>query len=473
MKKILTSKITTAVALLVGYLDAVTFLRTVSSAYASHIGWGFPVERVFGNAIASLLVFMLCLYVFIVSILMSNRRVAIASAAKYPWRRVDWSLLLVLVYCLVSSIAFTMLYHPYMVTFFDHPVYLEPGLFNRTIIFSTVVYVTVMGMLAEILARIRDRQLLETLYWVRFFGLYPAKKPPGLFMAFLIALNLCALFVMYPLEAKVRINVLALVFAAFALFALAYLCSFLLSLAARYEKANEEKVMAERFKAELITNVSHDIRTPLTSVINYVDLLHALPIKDKQFRNYLGVLDRKTARLKTLINDLMDASKAGTGNVCVDVREINLGEIVGQVAGEFDDQFEERELALVFRQPEKPVLAQADSGHLWRTLENLFSNAAKYALPGTRVFAEISTADGRPAFSLKNTSETPIDLPAEELIEQFIRGDRARETEGSGLGLYIAKSLVELMGGSFNLRATGDLFEAEILFPRAVEGAKV
>ena len=148
----------------------------------------------------------------------------------------------------------------------------------------------------------------------------------------------------------------------------------------------------------------------------------------------------------------------------VDFRNVDLSEIVGQIAGEFDDQFKEHGLTLVLRQPEQPVLANADNRHLWRTLENLFSNAVKYALPGTRVFAEIDLRDGSAVLSLKNTSQAPINQSGEALTEQFIRGDRARQTEGSGLGLYIAKSLVELMGGQLIIRASGDLFEVEIVF---------
>ena len=477
MKKIIGSKTVTVAALVVGFFAAVAFLSDTSSAYHYYMSLGISLWRVSDTAIVPLLTIIVCLAIFVVSILKSAGRTAIDSAPaipaarqgspesgwrnnKYPWQRVDWLLLVVLVYCFVSAIVFLWWLYPARI--------IDYGFSTSTqiLFWSVAVYVAAMAMLAEILARARDGQLIKTLYWVEFFRLYPIKKAAGLFMALLLAGSLIALFIIYPYEAiNGRINSMLLAGRAFVLVALTYLCSFLLSLSAKYEKANEEKVLAERFKAELITNVSHDIRTPLTSIINYIDLLHTLRIEDGEFAKYLGVLDKKSARLKVLIDDLMDAAKAGTGNISVDIREINLAEIVGQVAGDFDDQFAERELALVLRQPEDPVFAQADSGHLCRALENLFSNAAKYALPGTRVFAEISLTDGHPAFSLKNTSETPIDIPAEELIEQFIRGDRARGTEGSGLGLYIAKSLVELMAATFTLRASGDLFEATITFP--------
>lgn len=164
-----------------------------------------------------------------------------------------------------------------------------------------------------------------------------------------------------------------------------------------------------------------------------------------------------------LIDDLMEASKAGTGNINVSREQLNLTELIGQIAGEFDDQFAARDLSLVLRQPDEPVHALADSRHVWRTLENLFSNAAKYALPGTRVFAEIQARDDGAVFTLKNVSQHPIDeLSGDALAEQFIRGDRARCTDGSGLGLYIAKSLIEQMGGTLMIQISGDLFEISV-----------
>jgi len=334
------------------------------------------------------------------------------------------------------------------------------------VFFSAVVYAIVMVLLAEIVARVRDGQLQHTLYWPRFFGLYPPRRPVGLLMALLLAGNLLLLFVSCPIDAAIgaRLRVLLLLLLLSHLGALTYLCAFVLSLSMEYDKANSEKIRAERFKSELIANVSHDIRTPLTSIISYVDLLKGLPIESADFTEYVNVLDRKTIRLKTLTSDLMEASKAGTGNLDVDMCEIDLVEIIGQVAGEFDDQLNERSVALVFRQPDTPVLTKADSRHLWRILENLFGNAAKYAMPGTRVFAEITLRDDKPVFFLRNTSQNPIDLPGDILTEQFIRDDRARHAEGSGLGLYIAKSLAELMGEQLVIRATGDLFEAEMLF---------
>jgi len=249
----------------------------------------------------------------------------------------------------------------------------------------------------------------------------------------------------------------------------------MLNIAAEYDKASVEKIQAERFKSELITNVSHDIKTPLTSIINYVDLLTTVGLQGRA-AEYVNVLVRKSSRLKILIEDLMEASKAGTGNLRVEAQELSLAEIIGQVAGEFEDSFYERGLTLVIRQPEAAIacanndastqiMVFADSRHLYRTLENLFSNVTKYAQKSTRVFAEITPMphDGIVRFTLQNTSAIPIEMSDGALTEQFIRGDKARHTEGSGLGLYIAKSLVELMSGSLDIRVVGDLFWVEVV----------
>ena len=256
------------------------------------------------------------------------------------------------------------------------------------------------------------------------------------------------------------------------LFVIAYISNYLLSLSAKYqreyEQISQEKVRAERFKAELITNVSHDIQTPLTSIINYVDLLKKLSPKDKDFKEkfeeYTEVLDRKSARLKVLTTDLVEASKASTGNTPVNLQPVNLTEIIWQVAGESDEQFKEQNLSFVFNPDPAPFMVTADSVHLWRILENLFGNAAKYSLPGTRVFVDLAPlGETMIRFSLKNISSEPLDQCVGELSEQFIRGDAARHTEGSGLGLYIAKSFAELMGGSLSIQVSGDQFEVVLL----------
>lgn len=282
-----------------------------------------------------------------------------------------------------------------------------------------------------------------------------------------------------------HLSAVTLLAGAVLLFAVAYLNSFLYSLSERYEAANQEKIRAEQFKSELITNVSHDIQTPLTSIINYSDLLLKLSSKDeefdKKFSDYTEVIDRKSKRLKTLANDLIEASKSSTGSIEADIQAVDLTEVIWQVAGEFDDRFKERKLEFIFNPPVDLPQVMADPRHLWRILENLFNNVEKYSLEGTRSFVQLEllpptsqearqlTALGNKpdtfmAFSMKNTSAEPLEQLGGELTEQFMRGDKARNTEGSGLGLYIAKSLAELMGGSFNVHVSGDQFETRILF---------
>jgi len=447
MNRVLCSWVTKLIALLGGYIAAFSVVRSFSSSFRYYIGRGLGDWIIINTPMISILLFIAFSVLLIVSVWKSKKKITPA------WRNIDLTLLVVLVFCAVLLCVYFARYSSSWFT----------PISSQLLSLSIIAYITVMALLMELTARVRERCF--ALYWPRFFGLYPIWQPAGLLMAMLLTVNIIYLIYVCP-STVVRgdLNIVLLLFSAFTLIALTYFCSFILSLSTEYERANAEKVRAERFKAELITNVSHDIRTPLTTIINYVDLVKALPVEHADFKAYMGILDKKAARLKTLIDDLMEASKASTGNISVDFREIDLSEIVGQIAGEFEDQFTERKLALVLRQPDCSVYAKADSRHLWRVLENLFGNTVKYALPGTRVFAEIFLRNGRTVFSLKNTSQNPIDLSGDMLTEQFIRGDRARLSEGSGLGLYIAKSLAELMGGQLVIRASGDLFEVEIAF---------
>jgi len=251
----------------------------------------------------------------------------------------------------------------------------------------------------------------------------------------------------------------------FTITVLTYFAAFLLGMEEKYSQANIDKIRAERFKSELITNVSHDIKTPLTSIISYLDLLKNENLQGKS-GEYIEVLNKKSARLKTLIDDLMDASKAGTRNVRLDLQEINLQELIGQVAGEFEDKFKDNELILVLRLPNEPIIFNTDNRHMYRVLENLFSNASKYALNGTRIFVEAAFHDNHPHIIMQNTSRNPVDFSDGEATEQFIRGDKSRRTEGSGLGLYIAKSLVELMGGRLQISVSGDLFRVDVFLAK-------
>lgn len=229
--------------------------------------------------------------------------------------------------------------------------------------------------------------------------------------------------------------------------------------------ALKEQVKSERLKADLITNVSHDIKTPLTSIINYVDLLKREKISDPKIAGYLEVLDQKSQRLKTLTEDLVEASKASSGNVKLEMFDINLVELVQQTNGEFEERFAMRHLELVSSLPEAALIIRADGRRLWRVLENLYTNAFKYAMEHSRIYVDVEEKDGQAVFTMKNVSENPLNISADELTERFVRGDVARTTEGSGLGLSIAQSLTQIQGGTFHPEIDGDLFKATVMFP--------
>ncbi len=231
--------------------------------------------------------------------------------------------------------------------------------------------------------------------------------------------------------------------------------------------AVEQGVKDERLKTDLITNVSHDIKTPLTSIINYVDLLKREDIQNERARNYIAILEDKSQRLKHLTDDLVEASKISSGNIKLELVRINFQELINQTNGEFNEKFEERELQLVVNMPKEPVVIEADGRRVWRILENLYGNVAKYAMPRTRVYVELTVVGHMVRFHIKNISEQPLNIEAGELTERFIRGDVARSTEGSGLGLSITRTLTELQKGSFDIYLDGDLFKVTIIFPEA------
>ena len=242
------------------------------------------------------------------------------------------------------------------------------------------------------------------------------------------------------------------------------------------ESAVEESTKNERMKADLITNVSHDIKTPLTSIVNYVNLLKNEKIENERAQGYIRILDEKAARMKQLIEDLVEASKVSSGNVKLDMQTIDLVEMVYQTAGEFDDKFEGKGLTIVTKLPNVPVYICADGRQLYRVIENLYNNVAKYAMENTRVYVEIAAKEERVIFSIKNVSEKSLaqeNSQAGDLTERFTRGDSSRTTEGSGLGLSIAKNLTHLMGGTFDISVDGDLFKATLVFlnQSAVENA--
>ena len=236
-------------------------------------------------------------------------------------------------------------------------------------------------------------------------------------------------------------------------------------------RAVEAGIKSERLKTDLITNVSHDIKTPLTSIINYVDLLKRENFDDPKIQGYLEILEAKSQRLKTLTEDVVEASKVSSGNITLEMMDVNLVEMLNQTIGEFSEKMDAKNLTIVATLPEEAAIIHVDGRRMWRVLENIFNNAAKYAMPGTRVYVDLKVTDVKNEngkkkvfFSMKNMSENPLNINADELTERFIRGDISRSTEGSGLGLSIAKNLTEMQGGTFTLYVDGDLFKVMIEF---------
>ena len=229
--------------------------------------------------------------------------------------------------------------------------------------------------------------------------------------------------------------------------------------------AVDERMKSERLRTELITNVSHDIKTPLTSIINYVDLLSREELPEGNAVEYVEVLQRQSARLKKLTDDLVEASKASTGNLSVALEQLDLGVLTDQIQGEYGERLSEKNLELIVAKPDTPVYVQADPRHFWRVLDNLMTNILKYSLPGTRVYLNLGYENNRPTLYLRNISARPLNVRPQELTERFVRGDSARSTEGSGLGLAIAASLCKLQNIEMILAIDGDLFKVSLIFP--------
>ncbi len=228
------------------------------------------------------------------------------------------------------------------------------------------------------------------------------------------------------------------------------------------QAAVDEKMRSERFKTELITNVSHDIKTPLTSIINYVDLLKKEQINNDTVKEYISVLDCQSVRLKKLIEDLVEASKASTGNLSVNFDKCDVGVLLTQALGEFDEKLKAAGITPLLKMPKENVIIRADARHLWRVVQNLLSNICKYSQSSTRAYIDVFARGEKAVITFRNISKYELNLSQQELMERFVRGDKSRNTEGSGLGLSIAKSLVELQNGKIKIETDGDLFKATV-----------
>ena len=231
-------------------------------------------------------------------------------------------------------------------------------------------------------------------------------------------------------------------------------------------RAVGERMKSERFRTELITNVSHDIKTPLTSIINYVDLLEKEQPENEKMREYLEVLDRQSAKLKKLIDDLLEASKASSGSLSVNLTECELGILLDQMAGEYSEKLSAAGLELILTKPEESVKIMADGRHMWRIFDNLLNNICKYAQRGTRVYLDLTADALKAAVTFRNISATRLNISGDELTERFVRGDSSRNTEGSGLGLSIAQSLAQRQKGALDITVDGDLFKVVLRFDR-------
>ena len=238
------------------------------------------------------------------------------------------------------------------------------------------------------------------------------------------------------------------------------------------ERAAESAVRSERFKTELITNVSHDLKTPLTSIISYIELLQQEPIGNEEARKYIDILAERSEKLKRLIEDLIEASKATTGNLAVAVQPIQLDELVKQIIGEYGDKLEGQGLDIIYSRIQETTIL-ADGKHMWRVLENLVTNLIKYAMPSTRVYLDVFSEGGYGILTIKNVSKDPLNIDALELTKRFVRGDESRTEEGFGLGLAIAQSLVQLQKGKFDITIDGDLFKVCIQIPLFQNGEKI
>ncbi len=474
MKKLLNSRLSFALLMIALYFCAfITACNTIRSFgyYAKElIGRSFNYEDWAAAAVLSGIV-LFALLVGSMWILAENGRLTLWKSTK-----TEFIVVTILIASFITSIFIIVRFSRLM------------NLPLRILAFPLAAYILTVFWIVRLIVFLQADKKFKKISWYKFYKQFPIKQPVSVFVTFLSLMSLAYLLI----GVNTATVFLSLSHFAFATALAEYLSRFSETRAAQFEKIAEDRLKSERLKTELIANVSHDIKTPITSIINYADLISRESTENEQLKEYTFVIRRKSLRLKSLMEDLIEASKAGTGNIQMTMETINFCELLGQIMGEFDEQMDKNQLQLIAKIPETAVSIQTDGRYLWRVLENIFSNAVKYSMSGTRVYADLVTVSDTASvgtatggmtagdlntgdvatgdthiFTLKNVSKDPLNISANELTEQFVRGDRARFTEGNGLGLYIAKSLTEAMGGRFHINISGDLFEVQISFKAA------
>jgi signal transduction histidine kinase len=462
MKQLLSKRLTQVLSLVLSAIFLQSLLRHLSSSYNYYMSifWG---NILLPSTVVSVLGLVVSIGVFVATVIVKNPRIA-----PRLMNHIDLSVLLFSVYFMILIDVIAILHYVSAVI----------------VVALTLVTVFVAAyVFEEVYFRIRTQESKNV--WRSFFENNRKQLPIVVTMILLLlpaviyfvfsgivifngaVMHLNGAGLSSDLAYRVASNLPFAVIMAIYFVLLTNIVTYLENQAEYNDAIVADKIKAEQFKAELITNMSHDMKTPLTSVINYVDLLGKLPIEDAHFQEYTDVLQRKTNRLKQLIQDLLDASKVGTGNVEITLQTLNLNELLGQMVGEFEEDYSENQLTLVYKEPSEALAILADGPNLYRVMENLLGNSLKYSMPNTRVFLQVEEGSEDVTIDLHNTSKYPLELTSEALTEQFMRGDQSRHTEGSGLGLYIAKNLVELMGGTFKLSVKGDLFQVQLSFPKS------
>ncbi len=454
MKKLLNSFFTLFMAFFVSYISVYILVCNFSESFAYYVKRRYGIGiSVFSRLFNFALVFGLIAFVLL-----------ILSA----WQLMEKGSFLGLI--LKSSLFGASLTAAFALLLLVYGVYLQINTFLTIILFPFLSYLVFVLWMLKVLAFIKGNDRYKNISWWKFYKQFPLPHPISLTLSISLLIFII-FFLLEIVDFSIRTFNRTFFFSLLTLVGLGaltvlaeYLSRYAQGKEEVYEKAMQDKLKAERLKTELITNVSHDIKTPLTSIINYADLIHHQGVNANDLKEYTTILYKKSLRLKVLIEDLIEASKAGTGNISMQVETINLCELIGQILGEYDEQMANKGLQLLSQIPETELYIKADGRYLWRVLENIFSNAVKYSQEGTRIYAELKVYENVCSFVLKNISKEPLNLSATELMEQFVRGDRARLTEGSGLGLYIARSLTEAMGGEFLVQILGDLYVVEIRF---------